>query len=113
MAKPLFPKVKEARQVLKDRAVEILETYLQVCRDARDAGDYETAAKSLQWLIEHMPNDGGETVIDPSAAKPKVNDKALPTGPAIQIGIALGGVGQRQALPPVEVIDVTNDTESN
>lgn len=104
-----FSKVYQAREALRDKADKILEEYLDVAVQAKEAGDYETAMKTLQWLLEHMPADeGGKALVDTSIDKQKQIDKSGPTGPAIQIGIAIGGVGKAQkALPSVEVVDVT------
>lgn len=97
-----FPKVREARELLRQRAQEIIELYLQNAQDARDANDFETAEKSLRYLIEHMPRgDDGETLVDISVDKPKESDG--PKGPIVQIGFALGGV--ERSLPPANVID--------
>jgi hypothetical protein len=110
--KGFFTKVKVARDLLRDQADVILRDYLDVVNKARDAGEYETAAKALQWLIEHMPSeDDGTRIIDTSVdkdMKPVVQEQR----PAIQIGIQVGGVrapnelsGKKQkALPSVEII---------
>lgn len=110
--KNYFSKVAIARQLLKEKAEDILKQYLLVVDEARASGDYETAAKSLQWLIEHMPNEEGERMIEVSVDK-KIEEKQTgPVGPAIQIGIAVGGLGQRSLPNPekpkeisVEVVD--------
>ena len=99
-----FPRVAEARQALKERAIEILESYLAVIAEARAAGDHETAAKSLQWLMDHMPDDAGERMLESSVDKPKQLEQAQ--GPKIQIGIALGGINQPKQLATQTVIDV-------
>lgn len=104
--KIFFPRVKEARELLRQRAAEILERQSIIIDLAMAKEDYETAGKLNQWLIEHMPKgDDGETIIDESAATPKELSSG-PTGPTIQIGIQLG------ALPPPKqltspVIDVS------
>lgn len=105
-AKVYFPRVKEAREALKDKALEILEKQSTIVDLAIAKEDYETAGKLNQWLIEHMPKgDNGETIIDESAATPKELASG-PTGPTIQIGIQLG------APPPTKqlsspVIDIS------
>lgn len=107
-----FNRVKIAREALREKAEEIIEEYLDVAMKAKDAGDYETAAKSLQWLIEHMPaDDDGKGIVDTSVDKQKQQLVEKPAGPAIQIGIQVGGIGagqQQPALPApkVEIIDV-------
>ena len=101
-----FPKVREAREALKEKALELFEAYLLIIKDAHASGNFEVAAQHMQWLIEHMPKgDDGERVIDESAAKPKSVE--TPKGPTIQIGIALSPQKPKE-LPSVEVIDVTD-----
>jgi hypothetical protein len=103
-----FPKVKEAREILKEKAQEILEMQLRIVTESLAGGDFETAMKANQFLLEHMPEDEGVKVLDISVDKPKqVEGK---TGPQISIGFALGGIPQSQpALPAadVKVIDAT------
>lgn len=102
MARDYFPRVREARELLRERAQEIMESYLAICAEARQAGHQEVALNALQWLIEHMPAEEGVRVIDPSAAvQPKLEG---PQGPQIAIGINLG-TGPK-ALPEAQVIDV-------
>lgn len=66
-----FTKVKEAREMLRSKAAEILEAYLLNATAAQAAGEFEVAAKSLQWLLEHMPKDSGssEALVDTSVDK--------------------------------------------
>lgn len=107
-ARDYFSKVKEAREAIKARAVDLLETYLGIIEEARSKGDFETAMKATQWLIEHMPNEDGVRVIDSSASKPKEEAKALqPVGPSIQIGIAL--TPPKTPLLAPAVIDIEPD----
>lgn len=106
MPKEYFPRVKEAREALKAKALEIYELQVKIIMESLTAGDFETAAKANQWLLEHMPNEDGVTVIDSSAATPKQAEGHA--GPSINIGFALGGVNTPKALPQaVEVIDIT------
>ena len=108
-SRQMFSKVRVAQELLREKASELLEEYLDVVQKAKDAGDYETAAKSLQWLIEHMPPDmDGERVVAQSVDK-KQEVVQGPVGPAIQIGIQVGGAGQKK-LPiskPKELPTVT------
>lgn len=112
--KSFFSKVRIARELLKERSEEILKQYLQVVDEARVSGDYETAAKALQWLIEHMPaDDEGGRMVEVSVDKKQEAKQPGPTGPAIQIGISVGGTGQKQ-LPmpkPADVVVETIDSE--
>lgn len=105
MPKEYFPRVKEAREALRERAIEVLETYLTIISEARAKGDLETAEKAARWLLEHMPNEAGERLIDSSASKPTVETQSQSSLPTINIGFQLGGVKQQKALP--EVVDVT------
>jgi hypothetical protein len=101
-AKRIFPKVQAAREILRERAMEILEAYLATIAEARAAGDFEVATKCLQFLMEHMPEEEGVRLLDISVDRPReVESKG---GPAINIGIALGGMNQPKELPAV--IDV-------
>ena len=95
-----FSKVRYARELLREKSQELLEEYLDVVKHAKEAGDYETAAKALQWLIDHMPadEDGGRIVEQSVDKKQQVVEKQR--GPEIKIGIAVGGLGEnRKALP--------------
>lgn len=102
-----FPKVKEAREALREKALEILEEYVQVVKAASAAGHYEVAAQSLQWLMEHMPEEAGEKMIETSVDKPKQIDASK--GPSINIGFAIGGMPKTAALPPVEVVELDDE----
>lgn len=99
--KVYFPHVKEAREALRDKALKILEDYLSVVKAAQDAGDYEVASKSLQWLMEHMPEEEGQKMIEASIDKPKQVEGAK--APVIQIGFAIGGISAPQELPEADV----------
>lgn len=99
-----FSKVKMAREILREKALEILAKYELIIDKALEKGDFETAAKHTQWLLEHMPNEEGERLIDPSAAKPKEVERG--SGPSIQIGLVLGGLSETKKLPPSDLIDV-------
>lgn len=103
-----FPKVKEAREALKEKALEHYELQLKLIMEAVNKGDIESALKANQWLMEHMPAEDGVRLIDPSAAKPKELETG-PRGPAIQIGIQLGGVNVPKQLAPINVIDIDPD----
>lgn len=99
-----FARVGHARDLLRERAVEILEQYLKVVKAAEEAGDFEVATKSLQWLMEHMPDDNGQRVLNKSVDKEEsVEHKA---GPSVRIGIQLGGLThQPKSLPePLPVV---------
>lgn len=93
--KEVFSKVAIARDLLRQKAEEILNEYLDVVQKAKDAGNYEVAAESLQWLIEHMPSEeDGTRAIDTSVDKQQKQVEKADSGPRIQIGIQVGGTGK-------------------
>lgn len=100
----MFSKVHAARKLLLERAEEIITEYLEVARLAKEDGQYEEAYKALQWLIEHMPSDAGERMVESSVDK-KQEVVEKDTRPAIQIGISLGGITKKKELPEASVID--------
>jgi hypothetical protein len=108
-------KIREAREALKARALELFERHLEVIDKAIDTGDLEVASKHLQFLGVRMPkDDDGTTFLDSSLDNKKQIEG--PKGPQIQIGIALNGSQKslppkpKKLLPPsVQVIDVTED----
>jgi hypothetical protein len=99
-----FSAVRKARAALKERAQEFIDLQMRIIKESLSAGDYETAAKANQFMLEHIPADEGERVLDISVDKPKQVESG-PKGPSIQIGVAIGGITPTKALP--EVIDVT------
>jgi hypothetical protein len=102
-----FSRVREAREAIAAKALELFENYMKMIKKAEDADDFEVASKGYQFLIEHMPKDeDGKSILDPSIDHKGPTGKVGPVGPQIQIGIALT---TPKALPPVDVIDVTDD----
>jgi hypothetical protein len=96
-----FSKVRIARQLLREKSEEILAEYLDIVARARDAGEHEVAVKALQWLIDHMPADeDGDRMVDQSVDKKQETIQQGPVGPAIKIGIAVGGLTQNQKSLP-------------
>lgn len=98
-----FPRVREAREALKAKALEIFEKQQEIIAQAMEAGDFETAAKANQFLLEHLPDDDGVRVIAESIDKPKETKGVA--GPIVQIGFKLGGVNEPKALPGVIDVD--------
>lgn len=110
-----FSKVKEAREALKAKALELYEQYDLAIKTALAAGQFEVAMEHMQWLIEHMPKgEEGERMIDESAAKPKQIEKGTGTT-SINIGFKLGGIDEApKALPSVQVVDMLpKDTKND
>ena len=104
-----FSSVRKAREALRERAMELLDGYISVIKQAAAAGDYETAAKGYQHLLEHMPSEEGTRMIDVGIDKSQPTEQRI--GPTIQIGIQLGGTAPK-ALPEA-IIDVTPNGPSN
>ena len=108
-------KVGAAREMLRERATDLLEQFITNAKDAQAAGEYEVAARSLQWLLEHLPaDDDGVKIVDRSVDKVDKAEKDKFSGPRIQIGLAVGGVlppaPETKALPPsVEVVDIEEE----
>jgi hypothetical protein len=98
---PHFSSVKKAREALKERANELLDIQIAIIKGAMSKGDYETAAKANQFLMEHIPDEDGTRMIDQSVDKPKQLEAKL--GPSINIGFAIGGINQPKELPPAVI----------
>lgn len=116
--KDLFPKVREAREALKAKALEMAEKYEKAVTDALAAGEYKVAIEAMQWFILHAPNHEGVTIVDSSLDIPKPVEKGS-KGPRIQIGIKLGEQSRvpfnsPQLVPAevtnqLEILDITPD----
>jgi hypothetical protein len=114
VAKDYFPKVKEARELLKEKAREILEMQQTIIEKALAAEKFDVAAAANQFLIEHMPDEEGVRMI--SATVNKQLETKGPTGPTIQIGFNLGTHRLPEAATvatlspaPLEILDVTDE----
>ena len=107
-----FSSVRKAREALKERAFELLDGYIAVIKQAAASGDYETATKGYQYLLEHMPEEDGQRMIEISVDKP-VQVEA-PKGPTIQIGFQLGGVNEPKQIeaPAIEVVPIKEPSDS-
>ena len=107
MPKIYFPRIAEAREALKAKALELYELQVKIIQEAIAIGDLETASKANQWLIEHMPEQDGVRMIDVSIDKPKEETKGQST---INIGFRLGGMSEPVARPAakveIDIIDV-------
>jgi hypothetical protein len=107
----LFPKVKEAREALAAKALELYELYDKAIVRAMEAEQFDIAIEAIQWAMLHMPKDeDGTAVIDQDIDKPKQVDKG--GSPTIQIGFKLGGITEHKVLPE-HVIDITPVKPSN
>lgn len=105
--RPYFSNVRKAREALKERANEILESYIALAALAMADKDYETAETVLWKLLDHTPEDDeGNRVLSAPSSKPPTSEGGS-SAPAIQIGIALGGLGEHKALSKAQVIDVS------
>lgn len=100
-----FPRVKEAREALKAKAVALLEQYEKAILEAIASGDAKAAMEGIQWLMAHMPEDDGVKLIDTSVDKDKSSD-SKGGGTSINIGFSLGGVSNQKAIG-TSIIDIT------
>lgn len=105
-----FPSVRKARVALKEKALEILEEYRSLIKQAAAAGKYEAALEAQRWLVDHIPADEGERLVDMSVDKPRQIEGG-PKGPTIQVGIALGGIAHRRIQGGSPVIDGDVETD--
>jgi hypothetical protein len=102
-----FSSVAIAREVLRERADELINEFIDVAKQAKAAGDYEAAYKALQWLIDHIPADeSGARVVEHSSDKVPQTQESQSKTPNINIGIALGGIHEKpKQLPKATVIE--------
>lgn len=91
---PYFPSVRKAKAALRERAFELLDGYIAIIKQAAAQGDFETAAKGYQYLLEHMPEEEGERMLDISIDRPKQAEQK--SGHTIQIGFQLGGIPYKE-----------------
>lgn len=95
-----FPKVKEAREALAQKALDLFEGYLKLIQEAQAAQKFEVAAKGYEFLMSHMPkDDDGVTMIDSNIDKGPSSGTGE-GGLTVQIGIALATPKVKGALPP-------------
>lgn len=101
-----FAKVQAIREMLRGEAENLVKEYMDIIAKAKDSGDYQTAVKALQWLIEHLPAEDGQRVID-SGIDRQTQQQVTSDKPQIQIGIMVGGIGRdvKQLPKPGDVID--------
>lgn len=105
MARDYFPKVREARELLKERAAALIEKYEKLIDAAIANGEYEVAMKALQFLMDHMPDDDGVKMIGASVDKEIVQKG--PSAPMINIGVQIGGYKKAPGLlPEAPAIDI-------
>jgi len=105
-----FSKVPEARAELRAQALKILERFQNVLLSAEANGDFESAIKGYQWLIEHLPaHEDGTRMVDQSIDKPKQVEGYQ--GPAVQIGFNLSGISQPKELPAGPESAITVEVE--
>ena len=103
-----FPKVREAREALRQKAVGIWERYEAMIVQAVAAGEFDVANSAYQFLITHMPADeDGTRMVDVSIDKQEKKDNRRQM-PSVNIGFKLGGVDQK-ALPEVTVVEAETD----
>lgn len=104
---PHFSSVRKAREALKAHAEEIYNNYRTLAAQAAAAGDWDTAEKINRFLIEHMPAEDGERMIDGGIDKPTPQVTGGYSGPTVHIGIALGGIKTPELPAAKDVTPVT------
>ena len=101
-----FPRIREARELLMSKAEELIQLQMAIVKKSMEIGDFETASKANQFLLEHVPADPDSSVrvLDISIDKPKESQGGH-SGPIIQLGFSLGGLKAPDAIdaPKVEV----------
>lgn len=102
---PAFSSVRKAREALKEKAHELLLLQIAIIKGALNEGDFETAAKANQFLLEHIPadEDGGK-VLDVSVDKKQIEEGYK--GPAVNVSFQLGGIPQSQPALPEPAIEI-------
>lgn len=96
--------VRKAREALKGKAMELLDEYRMMIKQAAAAGKYEEALKAQQWLLDHVPAEEGERIFDQSTDKTAApSGPSTPAMPLIQLNgqFNLGGLGPRALPEPV------------
>lgn len=112
---PSFSSVRKARALLREKSLETYEAYMRLAGMAAANGQFEVAEKIYRYILDHTVDDDDTPLLGPSVDKPKQVESG-PKGPAITIGVAIGGLGQPKALPEapaIEVIDVRTEPDSN
>lgn len=99
--KSYFSQVREAREALKAKALELHDMHLKVIEQALAAENFKAAGEEIRWLKAHMPKEDGVSMVDTDIDHKSAVDVG-PKGPQITIGIALGGMPQPKALPSAE-----------
>lgn len=102
-----FGTARAARELLRQRAEQIIKNYMEMAALAVAAGDYESAQKAYSDLAKHIPkDDDGSTAFDPDIDR-KVIAESKHGGPAIQIGVAIGGLNRALPEPTIEIVEIT------
>jgi hypothetical protein len=105
----LIGRIQAAREYMISKAKERIEQMEMIVVQAMAKGEFEVAMEAIKWLQEHTPADeNGLRPLDQSVDK-RVVAADDHSGPSINIGFNLGGVGKAKELPlpTTEVIDVT------
>jgi hypothetical protein len=85
-----------------DEAEQLYEELKITIRLAAAKGEYEPALRAYMWLLEHLPAEDGQRMLDVSVDKNQVTDGG-PKGPMIQIGIIQSGVPVPKELPAITI----------
>lgn len=97
---PSFSSVRKAREAIRERAKELIDLQITIIKAALTNGDFETAAKANQFLLEHTTDEDDTPLLAPSVDKAKIESTGT-KGPSIHIGgIIIGGLGEgAKSLP--------------
>ena len=62
---PSFSSVRRARELLREKSVEIYEKYERLAATAANNGDFETAEKIYRYLLDHTADEDGSSLLAP------------------------------------------------
>ena len=83
--------IQEARETFQQNAKEYVALHMKAAR----SDDPDVSRKAAQWAIEHIAAKDAEGNVERIVEPPTAEDSR----PSIQIGINLGGMPVRQAVP--------------
>jgi hypothetical protein len=104
---PSFSSVRKARELLRERSLDIYNAYVKLAEEATKKGDFETAEKIYRYILDHTEDEDGKALFAPSVDKQqKLTDGDGPKGPTINIGVAIGGLGKALPEPVIEAVQI-------
>lgn len=100
---PHFSSVKKAREALREKAFEIYEMQMAIIKAALAEGNFEVAMEANQFLMKHIKDEDGSSIISEDIDKQKQVDTTA-KGPQITIGVAIGGLGKALDASPTQSV---------